>query len=65
MTITDQKSSGALPAIAGGVAPLTYNATAYYDHNGAMLRFSYSWNDRSYTTAQAAFWAFAFPASRR
>ncbi|HWX90747.1 MAG TPA: TonB-dependent receptor, partial [Rhizomicrobium sp.] len=50
VTITDQKSSGALPAIAGGVAPLTYNTTVYYDHNGAMLRFSYSWNDRSYTT---------------
>jgi len=50
VTITDQKSSGALPAIAGGVAPLTYNATAYYDHNGAMLRFSYTWNDKSYTT---------------
>jgi len=49
-TIIDQKSSGALPAIAGGVAPFTYNATAYYDHNGAMLRFSYTWNDKSYTT---------------
>ncbi|HYS45918.1 MAG TPA: TonB-dependent receptor, partial [Rhizomicrobium sp.] len=50
VTITDQRSSGALPAIAGGVAPLTYNATAYYDHNGAMIRFSYTWNDKSYTT---------------
>ncbi|HMH64946.1 MAG TPA: TonB-dependent receptor [Rhizomicrobium sp.] len=50
VTITDQKSSGALPAIAGGVAPLTYNATAYYDHDGAMIRFSYAWNDKSYTT---------------
>lgn len=49
-TIIDQKSSGVLPAIAGGVSPFTYNATAYYDHNGAMLRFSYSWNDKSYTT---------------
>jgi TonB-dependent receptor len=50
LTIIDQKSSGTLPAIAGGVAPFTYNATAYYDHNGAMLRFSYTWNDKSYTT---------------
>ncbi len=50
VTITDQKSSGALPAIAPGVAPLTYNATAYYDHNGAMIRFSYTWNDKSYVT---------------
>jgi TonB-dependent receptor len=50
VTIVDQRSSGAVPAIAGGVSPLTYNATAYYDHGGAMLRFSYSWNDKSYTT---------------
>ena len=50
MTIVDQKSSGVLPAIAPGVAPLTYNATAYYDHNGAMIRFSWSWNDKSYVT---------------
>jgi TonB-dependent receptor len=50
VTIVDQKSSGALPAIAGGVAPLTYNATAYYDHDGAMIRFSYSWTDKYYTT---------------
>jgi len=50
VTIVDQKSSGVLPAIAGGVAPLTYNATAYYDHDGAMIRFSWTWNDKSYTT---------------
>jgi TonB-dependent receptor len=50
VTIVDQKSSGTLPAIAGGVAGLTYNATAYYDHNGAQLRFSYTWTDKYYTT---------------
>ena len=50
VTIVDQKSSGTLPAIAGGVAPLTYNATAYYDHNGVMIRFSWTWNDKYYTT---------------
>jgi len=50
VTIVDQKSSGALPAIAGGVAPLTWNATAYYDHDGAMIRFSYTWTDKYYTT---------------
>jgi TonB-dependent receptor len=50
LTIVDQKSSGTLPAIAGGVAPLTYNVTGYYDHNGAQLRFTYTWNDKSYTT---------------
>jgi TonB-dependent receptor len=50
VTIVDQKSSGTLPAIAGGVAGLTYNATAYYDRNGAMLRFSWTWTDKYYTT---------------
>lgn len=50
VTIVDQKSSGALPAIAGGVAPLTYNMTGYYDHNGIQLRFTYTWNDKYYTT---------------
>jgi len=45
-TIVDQKSSGALPAIAGGVAPFTWNATAYYDHGGAMIRFSYTFTDK-------------------
>ena len=50
VTIVDQKSSGTLPAIAGGVAPLTYNMTGYYDHNGVQLRFTYTWNDKYYTT---------------
>ncbi|MDE2496169.1 MAG: TonB-dependent receptor [Alphaproteobacteria bacterium] len=50
VTIVDQKSSGSAPAIAGGVAPLTYNMTAYYENNGAMVRFSYAWNDKSYVT---------------
>jgi TonB-dependent receptor len=50
LTIVDQKSSGTLPAIAGGVAPLTYNMTGYYDHNGVQLRFTYTWNDKYYTT---------------
>jgi len=50
VTIVDQKSSGTLPAIAGGVAPLTYNMTGYYDHNGIQLRFTYTWNDKYYTT---------------
>jgi TonB-dependent receptor len=48
VTIVDQKSSGQVPAVAPNVAPLTYNATGYYEHNGLMLRFSYSWNDKSY-----------------
>jgi tetratricopeptide (TPR) repeat protein len=63
VTIIDQKSSGALPAIAGGVSPLTYNATAYYDHNGAMIRFSYTWTTNPTPRApRAALWGFAFPA---
>ncbi len=35
-TIVDQRSDG--PAIAFGVAPFTYNITAYYEKNGVMLR---------------------------
>ena len=35
-TIVDQRSDG--PAQAFGVAPFTYNITAYYEKNGVMLR---------------------------
>ena len=49
VTIPDQKSSAA-PAIAGGVAPLTYNATAYYDNGAISARLSYVFNDKSYAS---------------
>jgi TonB-dependent receptor len=39
-TIVDQKGSGAAPAVALGVSKYTYNATAYYEHGGIMLRIS-------------------------
>lgn len=50
VTLVDQKSSGSVPAIAAGVAPLTYNMTVFYENNGAMIRFSYAWNDKSYVS---------------
>ncbi|MEI9992448.1 MAG: TonB-dependent receptor [Rhizomicrobium sp.] len=50
VTILDQKSSGAVPAFATGVAPLSYNVTGYYENEGAMLRLSYVWNDKSYAS---------------
>jgi TonB-dependent receptor len=50
-TILDQKSSGAAPAFATGVAPFSYNVTGYYDNNGVSLRLSYVWNDKTYGSA--------------
>ncbi|MDE1937935.1 MAG: TonB-dependent receptor [Alphaproteobacteria bacterium] len=49
-TIVDQKSSGAAPAIATGVAPYTYNLTGYYENGGAMLRMSYNFTAREYNS---------------
>ena len=50
MTIVDQKGSGAAPAIATGVAPFTYNAIGYYENDGVMVRMSYNFVDREYTS---------------
>ena len=50
LTILDQKSSGAAPAIATGVSPYQYNLTGYYDHNGVSLRLSYVFNDKTYAS---------------
>ncbi|WP_436407942.1 TonB-dependent receptor [Dyella japonica] len=44
-TVTSQKSiGGGVPAQAIGVSPHTYNATAYWENYGAMVRLSYTWN---------------------
>jgi len=50
LTILDQKSSGAAPAIATGVSPYQYNLTGYYDHNGVSVRVSYVFNDKTYNS---------------
>jgi TonB-dependent receptor len=50
LTILDQKSSGNAPAVAVGVAPMSYNTTLYYDNYGVSLRLSYVWNDKSYAS---------------
>jgi TonB-dependent receptor len=50
LTILDQKSSGSAPAVATGVAPMSYNTTFYYDNNGISLRLSYVFNDKSYAS---------------
>lgn len=50
VTIVDQKGSGAAPGIATGVAPYTYNLTAYYENHGAMVRLQYNFNDRTYAS---------------
>jgi TonB-dependent receptor len=40
LTLIDQTGSGAAPAIAVGVAPVTYNVTAYYENHGLSVRLS-------------------------
>ena len=40
LTLVDQKGTGAAPAVALGVAPVTYNVTAYYENHGVSLRLS-------------------------
>jgi TonB-dependent receptor len=40
LTLINQSGKGAAPAVALGVAPHTYNATAYYDNHGISARLS-------------------------
>jgi TonB-dependent receptor len=40
----DGEGAGA-PAVAVGVSPMTYNATAYYENYGASVRLSYTYQD--------------------
>ena len=40
LTLVDQHGSGAAPAVALGVAPVTYNVTAYYENHGISARLS-------------------------
>ncbi len=47
LTLIDQKGTGAAPAIAVGVSPMTYNITGYYENDGASLRVSYVFNKGS------------------
>jgi TonB-dependent receptor len=43
-TLVDQFGTGAAPATALGVAPHTYNVTAYYEHGAFMARISTVYN---------------------
>jgi TonB-dependent receptor len=45
VTLIDQKGSGAAPAIATGIAPTTYNITAYYERGGISARLSTTFTD--------------------
>lgn len=47
LTLISQTGSGAAPAVATGVSPLTYNITAYYENHGVMLRLSTTFNQGS------------------
>ncbi|MBC9033424.1 TonB-dependent receptor [Sphingomonas sp. JC676] len=44
MTLINQSGSGAAPAVATGVSPLTYNISAYYENHGISLRMSTTFN---------------------
>jgi len=45
-THINQKSEGeGVPAVAEGVAPNLYNATAYWENDKASVRLSYTWTD--------------------
>jgi TonB-dependent receptor len=46
-TLVDQFGTGAAPAVALGVAPHTYNITAYYEHGPVMARLSTVYNKGS------------------
>jgi TonB-dependent receptor len=46
-TLVDQFGTGAAPAVANGVAPHTYNITAYYEHGAFMARISTVYNKGS------------------
>lgn len=50
LTIVDQKGTGAAPAIAQGVAPYTYNMTAYYENDYVMIRAQYNFNAETYAS---------------
>jgi TonB-dependent receptor len=44
ITLINQSGSGAAPAIATGISPVTYNVTAYYERGGISLRLSQTYN---------------------
>jgi TonB-dependent receptor len=48
LTLIDQKGDGAgAPAVAIGVAPMTYTLTGYYEGNGISSRLTYTFNQGS------------------
>ncbi len=44
LTLINQSGSGAAPAVATGVSPVTYNISAYYENHGISLRLSTTFN---------------------
>jgi hypothetical protein len=47
LTLIDQQGQGQVPAVALGVAPVTYTATGYYEGNGLSARLTYTYNEGS------------------
>jgi TonB-dependent receptor len=52
-TFVRTKSSGAAPAAVLNVSPTTYNLTGYYDHDGVMVKLSYSYQRGTLTQSNA------------
>lgn len=50
-TDIEQEGSGAAPAIATNVSPVTYNFTGYYERGGFSGRLSYTWIDLQQQTS--------------
>ncbi len=47
LTLISQNGTGAAPAVATGVSPVTYNITAYYEKGGISARVSTTFNQGS------------------
>jgi len=63
LTTIGQYSSGAAPVHAGGVPGLEYNATGYYDNDGAMVRVSYTFTGKDHAANPGGQAALCFPNS--
>jgi TonB-dependent receptor len=50
LTLIDQHGTGAAPAVALGVSPVTYNITVYYEGHGLTVRASTTFNRGSQTS---------------
>jgi len=55
LTIVEQSARGAVPVVATGISPYTYNVTGYYEDQGVSVRLSYVFNDRQAQSATSQY----------